>query len=72
MSTTPSSAPAIDTSTLLFGGDPRQGIVAVEMVGPDRVRLTLADGAARRTEDDRFTPWLLAARAEPCHFRNLG
>ena len=65
MSTSPSPTPAIDTSTLLFGGDPVRGIVSVEMVGPDRVRLTLADGAARRTEDDRFTPWLLAARAEP-------
>ncbi len=60
-----SHAPARDTEALLYGDDPMPGIVAVEQLGGNRVRLyQRADGGVI-AEDAPFRPWLLAERSEP-------
>ncbi len=43
----------------LFGADPKEGIVSVEVVGDDRVRLYLRTPEGVGTEEDRFAPFLL-------------
>jgi len=48
----------------LFGADPREGIVAVEVVGDDRVRLYLRAGGELVREEDAFEPFLLLAGPE--------
>ncbi|GAB4257469.1 MAG: DNA polymerase domain-containing protein [Deferrisomatales bacterium] len=42
----------------LFGADPKQGIVAVEVVGDDRVQLYVRAGREVAVEEDRFEPFL--------------
>jgi len=44
---------------LLFGGDGTEGIVAVEPVGEDRMRLFLRQNGGLHFRDDPFTPFLL-------------
>jgi DNA polymerase, archaea type len=59
------SGSARDTEDLLYGDDPMPGIVAVEQLGGNRVRLyQRADGVVC-VEDAPFRPWLLAERSEP-------
>ncbi|CAA9579506.1 MAG: DNA polymerase II, partial [uncultured Thermomicrobiales bacterium] len=55
----------IETEHLLYGADSAPGLVAVEMAGPDRVRVYRRDGDSTLAEDDALEPWLLAARPEP-------
>src|ERR687898_21590 len=62
-----SNAPARDTSDLLYGDDPTPGLVAVEQLGANRVRLYRRTGDGVIVEDAPFSPWLLAERAEPWH-----
>src|SRR5687768_16533741 len=58
-------APARDTEDLLYGDDPTPGIVAVEQLGGNRVRLyQRADGRVI-AQDAPFRPWFLAERSEP-------
>lgn len=54
-----------DTERLLYGGDSTPGLVAVEMAGPDRLRIYRRQGDETITEEAPLRPWLLAARAEP-------
>jgi DNA polymerase elongation subunit (family B) len=61
----PADAPSRDTTNLLYGNDPLSGIVAVEQVGADRVRLYRRDGEEIIAEEAPFRPWLLAERDEP-------
>ncbi|MBE0617280.1 MAG: DNA polymerase II, partial [Proteobacteria bacterium] len=42
----------------LFGADPKEGIVAVEVLADDRVRLFLRTPGSLASEDDRFSPFL--------------
>lgn len=66
MTTAPDfSAPAPDAAALLYGTDPLPGLVAVDLAGPDRVRLYRRDGGRLTSSDDDLAPWLLAERAEP-------
>lgn len=61
------SSPSIalrETAELLYGHDPLPGIVAVERLGGDRVRLYRRDGVVS-AEEDALRPWLLAERPEP-------
>src|SRR5215207_4958981 len=62
-----SDASARDTSDLLYGDDDTQGIVAVEQLGANRVRLYRRTGDGVIVEDTPFSPWLLAERPEPWH-----
>lgn len=48
----------------LFGADPKEAIVAVEVVADDRVRLFVRDGPRVVTEDDRFSPFLFLETPE--------
>jgi DNA polymerase I len=61
----PSTVPLRETAELLYGHDPTPGIVAVERLGSDRVRLYRRRGDTLSTEDDALRPWLLAERPEP-------
>lgn len=49
----------------LYGSDPLTGLVAVDLAGPDRVRLYRRDGDRTISAEDELRPWLLAERAEP-------
>jgi DNA polymerase I len=60
-----SYAPARDTADLLYGDDTTPGIVAVEQLGGNRVRLYRRAGNGVVTEDASFRPWLLAELPEP-------
>ncbi len=60
-----SSAPARDTADLLYGDDTTPGIVAVEQLGGNRVRLYRRASSGVITEDASFRPWLLAEQTEP-------
>src|ERR687890_1871417 len=60
-----SYASARDTTDLLYGDDATPGIVAVEQLGANRVRLYRRTGEGVIVEDGPFSPWLLAERAEP-------
>src|SRR5918994_6651162 len=62
-----SNAPARDTTDLLYGDDTTPGLVAVEQLGANRVRLYRRTGEGVIVEDAPFSPWLLAERAEPWH-----
>ncbi|MEW6489867.1 MAG: hypothetical protein AB1578_18405, partial [Thermodesulfobacteriota bacterium] len=42
----------------LFGADPKEAVVAVEVVADDRVRLFVRGPRGVATEDDGFTPFL--------------
>jgi DNA polymerase I len=44
---------------VLFGGDGTEGIVAVEPMGNDRMRLFLRENGGLRFRDDPFSPFLL-------------
>jgi DNA polymerase, archaea type len=48
----------------LFGADPKEAIVAVEVVADDRVRVYFRHGARVTTEDDRFSPFLFLETPE--------
>src|SRR5918997_1406469 len=54
-----------DTTDLLYGDDTTPGIVAVEQLGANRVRLYRRAGNGVVTEDAPFRPWLLAEQSEP-------
>ena len=60
-----SDASARDTTDLLYGDDATPGIVAVEQLGANRVRLYRRSGEGVIVEDAPFSPWLLAERPEP-------
>ena len=60
-----SAAPARDTADLLYGDDTTPGIVAVEQLGANRVRLYQRASNGVVTEDAPFRPWLLAEQSEP-------
>ena len=60
-----SDASARDTTDLLYGDDATLGIVAVEQLGANRVRLYQRSDNGVIVEDAPFLPWLLAERAEP-------
>src|SRR5688572_18831551 len=60
-----SYAPARDTADLLYGDDTTPGIVAVEQLGANRVRLYQRFSSSVVTEDAPFRPWLLAEQSEP-------
>src|SRR5215218_6027375 len=60
-----SNASARDTSDLLYGDDTTPGILAVEQLGANRVRLYQHSDGRVIVEDAPFFPWLLAERAEP-------
>jgi hypothetical protein len=51
----------LDTQTILFGGDPNEGIVAVEPVGDRVVLYRRVDGQVLR-EEREFSPWLITPR----------
>ncbi len=53
------------TERLLYGHDPTERIVAVELAGPEHVRLYRRRDDQTVAEDASFRPWLLAARREP-------
>lgn len=49
-----------DVHRLLYGSDPTQRIVSVELAGQDRVRLYFRDADDTiRQEEDEFIPWLV-------------
>jgi DNA polymerase, archaea type len=50
---------ALGQNPVLFGGDSTDGIVAVEPVGRDTMRLFLRHGSQLETRDEPFTPFLL-------------
>jgi DNA polymerase elongation subunit (family B) len=58
-------APGDATDALLYGSDPLPGLVAVDLAGPDRVRLYRRADDHLTASDDDLAPWLLAERAEP-------
>src|ERR671916_1812863 len=60
-----SNAAARDTTDLLYGDDTTPGIVAVEQLGANRVRLFRRAGHGAVTEDAPFRHWLLAEQSEP-------
>jgi DNA polymerase, archaea type len=49
----------LEQSEVLFGADPEEGIVAVEPVGQDAMRLFIRKGAELHTRDAVFTPFML-------------
>src|SRR4051812_30467053 len=53
------------TEHLLYGDDPLAGIVAVERIGFNGIRLFRRDDEELVFEDAPFHPWLLAERREP-------
>jgi DNA polymerase elongation subunit (family B) len=57
--------PAYPTDHLLYGDDPLPGVVAVERVGLNGIRLFRREDGKRIFEDAPFHPWLLAERREP-------
>ena len=52
-----------DTDTILFGADPTEGIVAVE-VGESEAVLCVRRGGKLTETREPFSPWLLVSRAE--------
>ncbi|UCE82193.1 MAG: DNA polymerase II [Deltaproteobacteria bacterium] len=48
-----------EKNQVLFGADPTEGVVAVEPVGEDKMRLFLRRGDRLETRDEPFTPFLL-------------
>jgi len=52
-------APELEQSEVLFGANPRKGIVAVEPVGERAMRLFIREGTAVRTKDEPFTSFML-------------
>ena len=64
-----STVPLRETAELLYGHDPLPGIVAVERLGGDRVRLFRRNDGVVSTDEDAFRPWLLAERGEPWRTR---
>jgi len=53
----------VDTQTILFGADPTQGIVAVE-VGESEALLYIRRGDKLVERREPFTPWLLVSRKD--------
>jgi DNA polymerase elongation subunit (family B) len=53
----------LDTQTILFGADPTEGIVAVEVVETE-ARLHVRRDGRLVEEREQFSPWLLVARRE--------
>jgi len=50
---------ALEESEVLFGADPTEGIVAVEPVGEEVMRLFLREGERLDMKDEPFTPFML-------------
>jgi DNA polymerase elongation subunit (family B) len=50
---------SMDQNELLFGADPAEGLVAVEPVGEQTMRLFFREGRALRTAEEPFTPFIL-------------
>lgn len=50
---------SFEKNEVLFGSDPTEGIVAVEPVGEDKMRLFLRHEDRLETQDEPFTPFLL-------------
>jgi DNA polymerase, archaea type len=68
----------LEQSEVLFGADPEEGIVAVEHVGDNAMRLFIRAGGELRTKDEAFTPFMLVDDEElikgfkkPCHVEKL-
>ncbi|MGH2614968.1 MAG: DNA polymerase domain-containing protein [Thermomicrobiales bacterium] len=57
--------PVRDTAAILYGNDPLPGIVAVEPIGGNRVRLFRRTPDGTAADEEPFRPWLLAERCEP-------
>ncbi len=53
------SGPSFEDNRVLFGADPTEGIVAVEPVGQNNMRLFLRGGEGLRYTDETYTPFLL-------------
>lgn len=49
----------LEESEILFGADPEEGIVAVELVSDSAMRLFIREGRDLRTRDEAFTPFML-------------
>jgi len=49
----------LEDNEILFGADDTQGIVAVEPIGGDKMRLFIRSGTDLETRDEPFTPFLL-------------
>ncbi len=49
----------LEHSEVLFGADPQKGIVAIEPVAENVMRLFIREGVELRTKDDVFTPFML-------------
>lgn len=50
---------ALEQSEILFGADPTEGIVALEPLGEDRMRLFIRHGDQLTTRDEAFSPFML-------------
>lgn len=50
---------ALEANEVLFGGDPEEGIVAVEPVGEEAMRLFLRRGDRLEIRDEAFSPFVL-------------
>jgi DNA polymerase I len=61
----PPAEPSYPTEHLLYGDDPLRGIVAVERLGLNGVRLYRREDGALASEEAPLRPWLLAERREP-------
>lgn len=69
---------SFENNQVLFGVDPTEGIVAVEPVGEDMMRLFLRTENRLEFRDEPFTPFLLVEDKKmlqgfkrPCHFEAL-
>lgn len=51
--------PHFEKNEVLFGADPMEGIVAIEPIGGERMRLFVRTAKGLETAEDRFTPFLL-------------
>ena len=60
----PLDVPDYPTEHLLYGDDPLQGVVAVERVGLNGMRIYRREDGGLVREEALFNPWLLAERRE--------
>lgn len=54
----------LEANEVLFGADPTEGIVAVELAGGGNMRLFIRREAGLQTQDEPFTPFLLLETRE--------
>ena len=50
---------AFEENKVLFGADPTEGIVAVEPIGGNSMRIFLRSGSELEIRDEVFTPFIL-------------